>query len=308
MKYTVNVESLHRNFPSEWKVPSLLLEFANWLKDKTPGRLGYFSLQSERFDDYWIENGADLHSNFAFFVRDPTGGRIGYWLYEGQATESAPIVLLGSEGETKILAASLDEFLRRLAEGTTGAADLDSHDGGKEDGAELTEWLSVRKEQTPQKARAIPDLSTWLDNWGQQQRDWINSNVYLQKIADRLRKYVKADAQPWETTNFDVLLVGSRFEIWHRSYGLHALPTDEIPELERLFRSVREERAQVEPKRGLWFSTWVKVGAEGGAVLCCNFMDEPNFLDYKPLIPVADYMQDLQSFPRSNHWIPEWLK
>jgi hypothetical protein len=123
-----------------------------------------------------------------------------------------------------------------------------------------------------------------------------------------LRKYVKADAQPWETSTFDVLLVGSRFEIWHRFYGLHALPTDEVRELERLFRSVRDERAQVEPKRGLWFSTWVKVGAQGGAVLCCNFMDRPSYLDQEPLISTADFEQDFRAFPRSEHWMPDWLK
>jgi hypothetical protein len=95
----VNIESLHKNFPAEFQVPALLLNFGSWLKSKQAGSVGYFSLQSERFNDYWIENGADLHPNFAFFVRDPTGGQIGYWLYDGRKTVSPPIVMVGSEGE-----------------------------------------------------------------------------------------------------------------------------------------------------------------------------------------------------------------
>jgi hypothetical protein len=65
MNYSVNIESLHKNFPDDCKVPSLLLDFGSWLKSKPAGSVGYFSLQSERFDDYWIENGADLHPYFA---------------------------------------------------------------------------------------------------------------------------------------------------------------------------------------------------------------------------------------------------
>ena len=86
------------------------------------------------------------------------------------------------------------------------------------------------------------------------------------------------------------------------------MPQNEISELEPLFRSVREQRAQKFPERGLWFSAWVTVGAQGGAVLSCNFLDKPKILDERPLIPMRDYELDLSAFPRSTHWLPEWLE
>jgi hypothetical protein len=71
----------------------------------------------------------------------------------------------------------------------------------------------------------------------------------------------------------------------------------DISGVEGLFRAVREQRAKKTPERGLWFSSSVKVGSQGGAVLCCNFMDEPKILDERPTIPAADYELDLQAFP-----------
>jgi hypothetical protein len=83
---------------------------------------------------------------------------------------------------------------------------------------------------------------------------------------------------------------------------------DKVADLEGLFRSVREQRARKMPERGLWFSSWVKVGLQGGATLCCNFLDEPERLGEGPAIHFSDYKRDLSVFPRSEHWMPDWLK
>ncbi len=309
MNYTVNIESLHKNFPADCEVPALLLEFGYWLKSKLRGSLGYFRLESERFDDYWIENGADLHPYFAFFIRDPTGGQIGYWLYDGRTTVAPPVVMVGSEGELNILSDTLEEFLKRLADGNTQAHDLDSRDQAGDEEAELAKWSESRSVKTPiHRPRDRPDLTQWMEEWGQQQREWIDEDPVHLQIADRLRKFVKPNARPWETANFDVLLVGTQFRMWHRSFGAKPMPHHEISDLEFLFRSVREQRAQRFPERGLWFSSWVKAGSQGGATLCCNFMEEPKILDERPIIPACDYERDLSVFPRSEHWTPGWLK
>ncbi len=307
MNYSVNIESLHKNFPADCQVPALLLDFGNWLKSKRAGSVGYFSLRSERFNDYWIENGADLHPNFAFFVRDPTGGQIGYWLYDGRTTVVPPIVMVGSEGELSILSDTLEQFLERLAAGNTQAPDLDSRDQRGNEDAELAKWLESRTVNIPiQSHRDHPDLKKWMENWGQQQREWIDKDSLHLQIADKLRKFVKPNAEPWETANFDVLLVGTQFKMWHRSFGPKAMPQNDIADLEGLFRTVREQRAKKTPERGLWFSSWVRVGLQGGAVLCCNFLDEPQISD--ELIPSSDYESDLSAFPRSQHWMPDWLR
>jgi hypothetical protein len=309
MNYPVNIESLHQNFPLHCEVPSLLVEFGKWLKSKPAGSVGYFSLRSERFNDYWIENGADLHPYFAFFIRDPTGGQIGYWLYEGMAMVSPPIVMVGSEGELSILSDTLEQFLSRLAEGDTQIFDLDSRTEDSKEGAKLAKWLASRTVKMPvQNTQDHPDLNRWMEEWGRKQRDWTNNDSAHVEIADKLHRYVKPNAKPWETANFDVLLVGSQFKMWHRSFGPKPMPQSEISDLESLFRSVRDQRAQKLPERGLWFSAWVKVGAQGGASLCCNFMDEPEILDERPTIPRSDYEHDLSAYPRSKHWMPNWLE
>ena len=145
MNYDVDIDSLHKNFPAGFELPPCLLDFANWLKGKRAGSLGYFSLQSERFNDYWLENGADLHPSFAFFIRDPTGGQIGYWRYDGRATVCPPVVMVGSEGELNILGDSLEDFLGLLAEGKTQTPYLDSRDQGGTEETELGNWLRPEK-------------------------------------------------------------------------------------------------------------------------------------------------------------------
>jgi hypothetical protein len=309
LNYSVNIESLHQNFPEDFAVPSLLLNFTGWLKRKRAGSVGYFRLQSERFNDFWIENGADLHPYFAFFLCDPTEGQIGYWLYDGRATVSPPIVLVGSEGELSIVSDTLETFLTRLSEGDTKVSDLDSREPGGNESVELAQWLNSQTGAMPtQSLQDHPNLERWMGNWGEQQRNWMNTDSLHLLIADRLRKFVKPNAQPWETANFDVLLVGTQFRMWHRSFGPKPMPESELTDLEGLFRSVREQRAQKFPERGLWFTSWVTVGLLGGANLCCNFMDKPKILDEQPVVPANDYQRDLAAFPRSKHWIPDWFK
>ena len=310
MHYAVTLPSLHENFPPDFEVPALLLDFGSWLKNQPRGSVGWFALRSDRFDDHWIEHGADLHPYFAFFIRDPTGGQIGYWLHKGRTTKSPPIVMIGSEGELSVLSDSLEGFLLRLADRTTQAPDLDSRDEGGDGGLELSRWLKGRINNQPaiQSQPVHPDLTRWIEQWQQEQRHWIDNDPLHLQIADKLRKYVKPNAELWETANFDVLLVGEQFRLWHRSWGLQPMPQNEAADLQSLFRSVREQRANRVPERGLWLSAWVKVGTRGGANLCCNFMEKPEFLGERPVIPARDYEQDQSAFPRSAHWMPKWLQ
>src|SRR5262249_30250416 len=156
---------------------------------------------------------------------DPTGGQIGFWLHGARKTESPPIVLVGSEGELEVLSNSLEEFLTQLAAGNTHAPDLDSRDAGGDEGRELYEWLrsraiASRGQGNPDR----PDLKQWMEKWGQEQRTHIDNDVFHVQIAEKLRKYVEPKARQWETANFDVLLVGSQFRMWHRSYGPKSMP------------------------------------------------------------------------------------
>jgi hypothetical protein len=130
------------------------------------------------------------------------------------------------------------------------------------------------------------------------------------EIAERLRRF---EAPPkgeedWWTSSFDVVLVGSYFQVWHRRFGPQLLKPRTVAALEPLFRKDRERRARLHPERGLWFYSWVTVSTTGGASLCSDFFQEPKVFDRTPAIPVGEYEVDLTAFPRSPFWMPKWLQ
>jgi hypothetical protein len=308
MDYPVDSDSFQRNFPVGFAVPPLLMQFAQRISKVPYGSMGFFRLRSERFNDFWIENGSDLHPDFALFMSDRAGGQIGYWLHDKQPTETAPIVFVGSEGELAVVANSLVQFLFRLATGETQVPDLDSRDGAEE-GQALAKWLAQVATEPPVHERCgTPDLKRWMDDWHRQQHESIARNPLNRQITENLRRFLKPNAEPWDSACFDVLLVGRQFRMWHRSAGPKPIPGDDVSDLEPVFRSLREQRALQMPERGLWFSAWVTVGPKREASVCCNFMDEPEVLDERPIIPAKDYQSDLRAFPRSDHWMPDWLR
>ncbi|MFG2950510.1 SMI1/KNR4 family protein [Streptomyces adustus] len=78
----------------------------------------------------WTSNGQLNGDAFRVFGQDGTGGYAAFWLVRpGQPLEKQPVVFLGSEGETGVVAASLGDFLWLLADGfgpLEAATDYDS--------------------------------------------------------------------------------------------------------------------------------------------------------------------------------------
>lgn len=311
MTYHVDLASLEWNFPEGFQVPSLLREFEEWLRDRPCQSLGNFSFSSDRINDFWYENGSDLHSHFAFFLQEGSGGQIGYWIQDKDHPDSSPIVYLGSEGELEILSETLEQFLILLAKGKTPLTDPEDPDIDDNCQRELLEWLASRGYQGngfKEKRFDSTLLEVWMNEWSQQQRDRIDKHPALLEIADHLRKFTTFKGDPWETKCFDVLLVGTQFQMWQRKFGPIPMESEKVIGLEPFFRAVREERAHDFPERGLWFSAWIEIRSEGGANLCCNFMDEPKIMDEPLSIPLSDYELDMARFPRSKHWMPRWYK
>jgi hypothetical protein len=145
--------------------------------------------------------------------------------------------------------------------------------------------------------------------WQEDQEAWCDQDAIRLRIADRLREIAPppADAEAWWTANFDVVLVGSQFHMWHRSFGPKRLAATLVTDLEPLFREDRERRARRCPERGLWFQAWVTVMRSGGAGMRCEFFDEPKVMDERPPIALEDYQADLDAFPRDAFWLPDWL-
>lgn len=86
-------------------------------------RWGYFAGNFEWETDgpasatAWFAGKAAPAASFRVFGHEGSGGLYALWLREGarSAPDQAPVVLLGSEGETKVLASTVDEFLSLLA-------------------------------------------------------------------------------------------------------------------------------------------------------------------------------------------------
>ncbi len=66
----------------------------------------------------WTGNGELNGDDFRVFGQDGTGGNVAFWLSRpGQPLVEQPIVFLGSEGETGVIARNLAAFLWLLADG-----------------------------------------------------------------------------------------------------------------------------------------------------------------------------------------------
>src|SRR5215471_4547039 len=112
--YRVDLESIRKAFPLQLDAPPLLIDFANWLDGRPWGSVGCFDLVGN-FSDHAFWDGNSVRNNFALFMRLPTGSLAGAWYPSDHELADAPIVLLDSEGQWKILSPSLEGFLARLA-------------------------------------------------------------------------------------------------------------------------------------------------------------------------------------------------
>ncbi|WP_406125308.1 SMI1/KNR4 family protein [Streptomyces sp. NBC_00989] len=66
----------------------------------------------------WTRNGELSGDDFRVFGQDGTGGNAAFWIVRpGRALAEQPVVFLGSEGETGVVARDLGAFLWLLADG-----------------------------------------------------------------------------------------------------------------------------------------------------------------------------------------------
>jgi len=116
--YQVDLDELVKAFPGQVRpasLPPLLARFGGWLAGKPWRSVGAFDLTVE-WSDAGFPGGELFYDRFALFIRLPDGSPAGYWL-AGRDPAEAPIVLLGSEGDSVRLAPNLDTLLARIALG-----------------------------------------------------------------------------------------------------------------------------------------------------------------------------------------------
>lgn len=121
--------------PVNRKEPELLQEFVAWLRPQTDKSLGYFDpiLQPAK-DHRW----PGLKDAASVFLRLPDGSDV-IALATGHSNRKA-VVLLGSEGEVRLVAQSFEAFLIQWANGETGIGELD--ESSAEGRQKLARWIA----------------------------------------------------------------------------------------------------------------------------------------------------------------------
>ncbi|MFP2905364.1 hypothetical protein ACLESD_09970 [Pyxidicoccus sp. 3LFB2] len=155
-KYTVKLSKA----PKGHEVPSLLADFGAWVSKQSHGALGWFDgLTARTIPKEWNPEQAERLRGNAFSFLDLPDGSLLALLNLGAKAPPA-VVLLGSEGEARTVANSLEEFLKLWSRGETEIDDLDDEEAASGRQA-LAAWLKAQKVKAP-KAKAF-DFAAWLD-------------------------------------------------------------------------------------------------------------------------------------------------
>ncbi|MBJ6759187.1 hypothetical protein JGU66_00340 [Myxococcaceae bacterium JPH2] len=154
-KYFVNLSAA----PSGHDVPALLTKFGAWVAEQDHGSLGSFDgLAAEAIPTEWNPAKAErLRRDGFMFLGLPDGSLVA--LIRPETMKRAAVALLGSEGEARTVANSLEEFLSLWAQGETGLDELDEADSSGR--AALVAWLKQHKVKVP-KGEDF-DFAAWLD-------------------------------------------------------------------------------------------------------------------------------------------------
>jgi hypothetical protein len=311
----IDIPSLQRNWPDGREIPPVIIEIATLLESQTWGAVGYLEMTGARFDDYWIEGGADLSHQFGVFIKFADGTKVAQWFHPGAVTDAEPIVSLGSEGDLQILAPNLKSFLRSWANGE-GCYDL-SLDPDDRTPAKLAEWQAVADRMqalinaAPDSppSSPVPDLAGLMDSYGAASRQAMRANPIHQEIARVMAAHIPHRQEAWVYYNAAINIAGSRIEILTPAQPPDYREREPLPERDALIPlllKIREERAQANIDRGLWHSASLRLHADGLVWIPADWECEPSF-ETGGRITRAELEADLSRFPRSNRWRQPWM-
>lgn len=110
----------------------------------------------------WTGNPAAGDAPFRVFGVDGSGGKAAFWLrVPGAAIERQPIVFLGSEGELRVVARDLSDYLWLLA---NGVGPLETVDGIHRDPEPITALVELAQRHTGTSARSLEAVMEAADS------------------------------------------------------------------------------------------------------------------------------------------------
>lgn len=309
--YHIDLNAIHMAFPPGMETPPLLVDFAEWLKEREWGSVACFDLVGQFSDSAPIVDGSPLRKDFALFIRMPDGSAVGYWFGPGLDPSRAPIVALGSEGQHEILSPSLEGLLARVAlqQFEDGWSDFLPHEDVQDDASdELADWLVHRLgakdlDALTEPSVKLPNFRSWMDKWCRDREDHWARHPIMMELGRQLMAHLPSGKNPWDRTRFEVAIAGAQYEAHVLRRGRQ--PIKEAAAIEPLLRKLREEMWQGQPELGLWYSMAFRLYADGRLLPHFDYQTRPTISDAPAELEEA--RADLARAPRPARWVPAWL-
>ena len=253
-----------------------------------------------------------MHNQFALFTRLPEGSVVGAWYGTGGRADKAPIVVLGSEGQHEIIAASLESLLAKIAvqrfEEDSEWTDFTPHEDVDDATLELAEWLIDRLdgkdlEKLAEPPTGLPDFGGWMAKWCRDREEFWAVHPIMVELAERLTAHLPTGKNPWDTTSFDVAIVGQQYQVRVLRRGWQVV--EEAAAIEPLLRRLRDERWCAQNNLGLWYSMSFAFSANGRIWPHFDYETRPTIGGAPADLDEA--RADLRRAPRPERWVPAWL-
>jgi hypothetical protein len=312
----INIPNLQRYWPDGHELPQLIADIGTMLKGEVWSSVGQVTMPGSRFNDYWIEAGADLWPQFGMFAHLPDGTEIAVWYYDGAVPGAEPIVELGSEGDLRVIAPNLKSFFRDWAKdsGHHGMT-LYEEDRTPE---KIALWHSVAAKMNalidtaPDHPQGAPaqDIAAFITKFGETSRAAMRENPIHQAIAKVMDAHIPRGKEAWEYYNCQINIAGSRVEFLPNATPPDYSSREALPELDALtplILQAREARAQgIHAVRGLWHCASLRISPDGTVNLPADWDAKPDF-ETGPKVTRADIEADIARFPRSPRWRMAWM-
>ena len=311
--YHIDLESIRRAYPARFDAPQLLFDFADWIKGRPWGSVGCFRLAGEFSERAPIVDGSPLRNNFALFMGLPEGSSVGAWYPDIANPTVAPIVVLGSEGQHEILAGSLEGLLAKIAlqrfEADGEWTDFTPHQDAEDATGQLADWLTKRLgvsdlEPLTKIPSALPNFTDWMGKWCIDREAFWATHPTMDQLSRELLAHRPTGKNPWDTTHFEVAIVGAQFQVRVLSHGRQ--PISESTAIEPILRKLRDDMWRESADFGLWYSMTFTLAADGRILPYFDYETRPQIGDVPA--DLAEAKSDFARAPRPPRWTPSWLE
>jgi hypothetical protein len=312
----IDIANLRRCWPDGHDLPQLIAEIGSMLQREIWGSVGHVTMPGSRFNDYWVEGGADLWPQFGMFAHLPDGTEIAVWYHDSAVRGAEPVVEIGSEGDLHVLAPNLKTFFHDWAKdsGHQGMT-LDEDDRTPE---RIARWRGVAAKMhaiidaapEPAPGALAQDVAGFITKFGETSRAAMRDNPIHQAIAKVMDAHIPRGKKVWEYYNCQINVAGSRIEFLPNAVPPDYASREALPEVEALtplILQAREARAQgVHTVRGLWHCASLRIAPDGLVDLPADWDAKPDF-ETGPKVTRADIDADLARYPRSPCWHMPWM-